>query len=612
MGEAGSHRREQGVLEVEEGGDLLTRAVAGIGRSPLPQTGPLSDSEPPLHLLIVEDNPSYCALLLEMVHGVLGEAVQADCATDLATARERLVGERLDCVLLDLALPDASGLHALKVVTSLAPTVPVVVLTGHDDETLALRALREGAQDFLPKRRADAELVVRAIRYAIERKRAELRLAHQALHDPLTGLANRLLLIDRLETALARSRRSGKLLAVMFIDIDRFKTVNDSLGHDAGDELLKALANRLQRLLRPTDSVARFGGDEFVVLCEELHGGEEAVLVAERLRARLSEPIALRGRELALGSSIGIAFAGETAGAEELIQRADAAMYRAKRDGSGIALFEHSLHEAALEALELEHQLRVALSRGELLLHYQPLLCLRREPALWGVEALLRWDHPTLGLVAPGKFVPTAEESGLIVPIGRWVLEEGVRQLAHWREEGVVPPQARLSVNVSRVQLGSSSFAAAVAECLAANGLPPSRLWLELTETAVARDERAAAAVLGELRSLGVGVALDDFGTGYSSLTSLRNLPVRAVKLDRAFFAEAAEDRRAERVLRAVAEVVEAAELEPVAEGIETTAQLELAKSAGCTVAQGFLIARPAAPHAIRPVLRKLARGVVG
>ena len=601
--------RRRAALEEPSGGDLLTRAVVGLAASPGGATGPLSFGEPPLHLLIVEDNPSYAALLVAMLRGVLGSAVQAEVAPSLAACREKLAAERLDCVILDLSLPDAEGLHALAVVSTAAPTVPVVVLTGREEETLALRALQEGAQDFLPKRRADAELVVRSIRYAIERKRVELRIAHQALHDPLTGLPNRILLLDRLETALARSRRNNRLLAVLFVDLDEFKAVNDALGHDAGDELLVAIAGRLAQLVRPADSVGRLGGDEFVVVCEELHGAEEAVLVAERLRARLAEPIFLRGRSLSIGSSLGIAFAEEEVGGEELVQRADAAMYRAKREGGGIALFERSLHDAALQTLELEHQLRTALARGELLLHYQPLVCLYGGPLLWGVEALLRWDHPTLGLLAPGRFVPTAEESGLIVPIGRWVIEEAIRQLARWRQEGVVPPEARLSVNVSQLQLGSRTLLTGVAEALADHEVPPDRLWLELTETAVARNERGAARLLAELQELGVRVALDDFGTGYSSLSALRNLPVRAVKLDRTFFAEAADDSRAAKVLHAVAEVVRAAGLQPVAEGIETEGQLELALQSGCTVAQGFLFARPAPPHALRPVLRSLARG---
>jgi len=588
----------------------LAHALAGVASTAVThQTGLPAAPKQPLALLLIEDSPPYAALLSEMLHGILGASVEITAAATLEEGRERLREQRADCVILDLALPDAEGLEALRSVAAQVPSTPIVVLTGRDDDALAIAALQEGAQDFIPKRRADGELLVRAIRYAIERKRGELRLAHQALHDRLSGLPNRELLLDRIETALARSERSGRLMAVMFLDLDRFKTVNDSLGHQAGDELLVALADRLRALTRPTDTVARFGGDEFVVLCEELHGGEEAALVAERLRAKLSEPLVLRDRELYVSVSIGIAFAGGCSSAEELIQQADAAMYRAKQEGVGIALFESAFHEAALAALELEHQLRAALHRREFVLHYQPLLRVNGRPELLGVEALVRWDHPTLGLLGPDRFVPTAEESGLIVAIGNWVVWEGLRQLAHWREEGAMPKRALLSVNLSRAQLGSTSTVRAVADGLAAHGIPPANLWLELTESALARDEQAAKQTLAELRALGVRFALDDFGTGYSGLSALRSLPVEAVKIDRAFLAEAADDQAAARLFKAVLGVVQAAELRPIAEGVEREEQLELVRSCGCDIAQGFLLARPAPPIALTPLLRRLVRG---
>ena len=562
-----------------------------------------------LSLLVVEDSTAYAALVDAMLRQTLGQALAVHAAGSLAEAREALRCRQLDCVLLDLSLPDARGLQALEAVQAASPSVPVIVLTGNEDEELAISALQQGAQDFIAKRRADGELLVRCIRYAIERKRSELRLAHQALHDALTGLPNRMLLLDRLEGALARYHRQRRALALMFIDLDRFKTINDSLGHDAGDELLVALAGRLRRMVRPSDTIARFGGDEFVVLCEELHGQDEAIHVAERARTVLGAPIVLRGREIAVGASIGIAFGGPELNAETLLRQADSAMYRAKREGAGIALFEVALHEAALAALELEHALRGALERGELLLHYQPVVQLGDQHRLFGLEALLRWRHRRRGLLGADTFVPIAEETGMIVPIGAWALKESCRQLAEWIQGGLLPARTLLSVNLSGAQLASHAARRALQEALDASNLPARNVCLEVTETTVAGDERATGRALAELRELGVSLALDDFGTGYSSLSMLRSLPVDAVKIDRTFLRQAADDEDLARMFRAVLGVVHAASLRAVAEGVESEAQLALVREAGCELVQGFLFARPLAAGELPAGVAELARG---
>ncbi|HLI31310.1 MAG TPA: EAL domain-containing protein [Solirubrobacteraceae bacterium] len=562
-----------------------------------------------LSLLVVEDSAAYATLVDAMLRQALGGALSVHAAASLAEARSALRSHNIDCVLLDLSLPDAHGLQALEVVQALSPSVPVIVLTGNEDEELAISALQQGAQDFIAKRRADGELLVRCMRYAIERKRSELRLSHQALHDALTGLPNRMLLLDRLESALARYHRQRRALALMFIDLDRFKTINDSLGHEAGDELLVALAGRLRRMVRPSDTVARFGGDEFVILCEELHGQDEAIHVAERARSVLSAPIVLRGREIAVDASIGIAFGGPEVSAEALLRHADSAMYRAKREGSGIALFEAALHEAALAALELEHALRGALERGELELHYQPVVQVGERPQLFALEALLRWRHSGRGLLAPEEFVPIAEETGMIVPIGAWVLREGARQLSEWIKTGVLPPSTLLSVNLSGAQLASQAARRALEETLAESGLPARNICLEVTETSIAGDERATVRALSQLRELGVSLALDDFGTGYSSLSMLRSLPVQAVKIDRAFLRQAADDEDLARMFGAVLGVVHAASLHAVAEGVESKAQLSLVRAAGCELVQGFLFARALSAAELPRRVSKLVGG---
>ncbi len=553
-----------------------------------------------LRLLIIEDSPAYATLIEHMLGDALSDELRVLHAGAITEAQRILREEPVDCVLLDLSLPDAGGLEALEVVQSAAPDVPVVVLTGTDDQALAMRAVHDGAQDFLVKRHADRELLARSIRYAIERKRSEARIARLAVHDPLTQLPNRVLLLDRLNIAIARCGRRPTGLALMFLDLDGFKAINDRLGHEAGDDLLVELARRLQTILRPSDTVARFGGDEFLLLCEELRSEREAIHVAERARAAIAEPIELRGSQVALQASVGIA-CGRPApmSAESLIREADIAMYRAKRAGGGIELYEASMHAEVVAELETEHQLRGASARGELELHYQPEITLAQGARAFGVEALLRWNHPHAGFLPPAGFIRIAEETGLIVPIGEWVLLEACRQLATWQREGHAAPGLTVSVNVSPVQLGSPGFLDSVLHALSASGLEPRCLCIEVTESCVAEDPAGAAKALEDLKGLGVTLALDDFGTGYSSLSALSSYPVDLVKIDRSFIAGIDRDPMVARMFEAVLGVVRAADLQSIAEGVETDAQLELLERTGCDAAQGFLFARPSAPEEI-------------
>jgi diguanylate cyclase (GGDEF)-like protein len=558
-----------------------------------------------LRLLIIEDSPAYATLVEQMLSDALSDELVVTHASALGKAARVLREERIDCVLLDLSLPDAVGLEGLAVVQSAAPAVPVVVLTGTDDQALAMQAVGEGAQDYLVKRRADREQLARSIRYAIERRRSEARVARLAVHDSLTDLPNRVLLLDRLNVAIARCGRRPTGLALMFIDLDRFKSVNDRLGHDAGDELLIELAGRLRSILRPSDTVARFGGDEFLILCEEVRSEREAIHVAERARAAVAEPFELRGSEVTLGASVGITCARPApTNAEALIREADMAMYRAKRQRTGIELYEAAMRAEAVAELETEHELRGASARGELQLHYQPEIALADGAPAFGVEALLRWEHPRAGFLLPSGFIGLAEESGLIVPIGEWVLLEACRQLGRWLHEHSAPGDLSVSVNVSPVQLSSPGFLDSVLHALSASGLQPRSLCIEVTESCVAQDPEGAARALHDLKSLGVQLALDDFGTGYSSLSALSSYPVDMVKIDRSFIAGVDRDPMVGRMFEAVLGVVRAAELQCVAEGVETHAQLDLLERIGCDAAQGYLLARPAPPGEILPWLR--------
>jgi predicted signal transduction protein with EAL and GGDEF domain len=449
----------------------------------------------------------------------------------------------------------------------------------------------------------------------VERILAQEQIAHQATHDALTGLANRLLFRDRLELALARAKRHGSFAALLFLDLDRFKDVNDTLGHGAGDQLLKSVAERLQVALRATDTLARFGdeeftlarfgGDEFVVLCEDLASEDAAVRIAERVQKALSEPFLLEGNEHPLTASIGIVLAsGVDHDAESLLRNADIAMYRAKQRGPGNwEIFDDALRNRALERVATERALRRAIARGDLRLHYQPIVTLA-DGTIRSVEALVRWQHRERGLLGPGEFIPIAEESALILQIGHWTLTEACEQAARWRE--LLGDQAPLpiSVNVSARQLAQVALPEIVAKVLADTGVSGTDLAIEVTETALIEDSEVAAASLRELRSLGVTILLDDFGTGYSSLSHLRRFPIDALKVDRSFVMHLGLEEDDFAIVRAIAAMADALGLEVVAEGVETAEQAAEAHALGCEFAQGYYFARPAPAAEIESLIR--------
>jgi diguanylate cyclase (GGDEF)-like protein/PAS domain S-box-containing protein len=424
-----------------------------------------------------------------------------------------------------------------------------------------------------------------------ERADLERALTHQAFHDPLTGLANRSLFRDRVRHALALSARSRRGIAVLFLDLDGFKAINDTLGHATGDRLLGSVAGRLQHVLRPGDTVARLGGDEFAVLLEDLDGMHVAQHVARRCIDELHTAFAVDGREVFIGVSIGLALAEHGDDADELLRNADLAMYRAKALGKNrCEMFEPGMHHAAIERMAIEGDLRHAVARDELALHYQPVVELGTGRIV-GVEALLRWHHPERGLVGPADFIGVAEESGLIVPIGRWVVTEACRQVARWqRDTGLA---LRLSVNISARQLQAPRLAEHVARTLRTSGLPAEDLVLEITESMLVDDAERTIAKLHLLRELGVRLAVDDFGTGYSSLNYLRRLPVDVLKIDRSFVTGIGTESELTALTGAIVGIGRDLGLDTVAEGIEEIAQLDALRAMGCALGQGFLYARP-------------------
>jgi diguanylate cyclase (GGDEF)-like protein/PAS domain S-box-containing protein len=439
-----------------------------------------------------------------------------------------------------------------------------------------------------------------------ERVRLEAELSHQAFHDGLTGLANRSLFHDRLEQALVRSARSREPLTVLLIDLDRFKQVNDSLGHSTGDSLLQHLAQRFGGVTRSSDTLARLGGDEFAVLLDGASEAE-ATAIAQRYVEQLREPVSVAGRDLVLDGSVGIAVhTGGVGTGEELVRRADVAMYAAKRSGGGhFEVFRPDMAHELGESLGLEHELRQGLQRDEFSVHYQAEVDLATD-AIVGVEALVRWYSPTRGVVMPGQFIPIAEATDLIMPLGEFVLREACHQAAEWRDVGLAPAPFVTWVNLSGRQLSKGGVSGLVQRTLDANGLPANCLGLEVTETALALRGPAgdrARGELEELHALGVRIAIDDFGTGFSSLEQLRRFPIDVIKVDRSFIQGVEHDVKSATITANVASLAHALGLVAIAEGVETAGQLASARELGCDLAQGYFFARPAPANEVTRLL---------
>ncbi len=536
---------------------------------------------------------------LQAVTGSLGEGVLALDAAGSVTfvnpAAARLLGRRaaelVGRPVSDAVDPHASRgqwVHLPRLLAGETLRVDEFCVTRTDGEVVDV------ALTASPVVR-DGEVVgaVLALRDVRDRKVLERRLMHQAFHDQLTGLPNRALFLDRLEHARAR-RRDGRLVAVLFVDLDRFKVINDSLGHGAGDDVLGTVASRLVGAVRPGDTVARFGGDEFAVLLEGVQDRTEAVASAARLLTALLKPLRAGDRDVVVTASIGVAMEDpDAAGPQDLLAAADVAMYEAKNAGGArVVLASQGADDAARAKLDLELELRRGIEVGELEVEYQPVVHAVGEH-LHGFEALVRWNHPTRGRLAPAAFMDVAEETGLVIPLGQWVLERACRAAKEWDLEHP-GTEAVMAVNLSARQFSHPDLCARVAEVLDRVGLHPSRLTLEITETVLMEDTARTVASLQALRDLGVRLAIDDFGTGYSSLSYLKRFPVDVVKIDKSFVDGIATDTVDREIVAAVIRLADAVGMQTVAEGVEQPVQLERLQALGCSFAQGYLISRPA------------------
>jgi diguanylate cyclase (GGDEF)-like protein/PAS domain S-box-containing protein len=510
---------------------------------------------------------------------------------------EEIEGKRFDRLLSEHDRPLLAQLIAVEGVGASDAHTVECALNHRDGTTLTFQVQHT---DLLHDEHVRG--IVLNSRDISERKAFEEQLAHQAFHDPVTKLANRALFSDRVEHALMRAGRGIPEIAVMFIDLDDFKTVNDSLGHAAGDEVLQEVGRRLKIAVRPTDTVARFGGDEFAVLLDGVTGSEDAADAAARILRALDMPVELEGKNVVPRASVGICLVGEeleTPEAEDLLRNADVAMYMAKRDSKGsYRVFEPTMHQRVVERLELRSDLQHALSLDQLELHYQPVVRLAGRDIL-GVEALIRWNHPTRGLIPPIQFIPVAEETGLIVPMGRWILETACREAVKLQERFPRKEPLTMSVNLSVRQLQSETLVADVRKALALAGLPAASLVLEITESLMLSDTDFAMQQLHELKSLGIRLAMDDFGTGYSSLSYLSRFPVDILKMDRSFVGS--EENEA--LTSAIIALGASLSLEVVAEGIELPEQANSLEELGCELGQGFLFAKPMSSAALTDFL---------
>lgn len=559
-----------------------------------------------IKILLVDDDEDDYIFTRDLLSEVEGKIYEVNWEKSYDAALEAIRQKKHDIYLFDYRLGEHTGLELLQEAIKAGCKAPIILLTGQGDHDVDIAAMNAGAADYLYKGEITANLLDRSIRYAIRHKMAEDSILRMAYYDSLTGLPNRALFNDRLKQTLAHSERYNSTSAVMFIDLDNFKRINDTLEHRVGDLLLMGVAKRLSAYIRSSDTVARqspqaitntvarLGGDEFTILLTEIESMQNAAKVANRILNIVSQPFKLDNHEVYITASIGIAlYPSDGTDTDSLLKNADTAMYHAKEHGkNNFQFYKHSMNASALERLTMENDMRRAIDREEFVLYYQPRVDIR-SGKISGLEALVRWEHPQKGLVSPMEFIPLAEETGLIVPIGEWVLKAACRQNQEWQKAGLLHMPLTISVNISGHQFRQENLIKIIEKVLGDYELGPGCLEIEITESVVMKNADTTVSMMNELKNMGVRLSMDDFGTGYSSFSYLKRFPLDNIKVDRSFINDITEKNEDKAIVRAIIAMAHNLQLTVIAEGVETGQQLALLKEMGCDEMQGYLFSRP-------------------
>jgi diguanylate cyclase (GGDEF)-like protein len=572
-----------------------------------------------IKVLLVEDDEDDYIMTRDLLSEITGENFELEWVSTYNPALESMQGNNCDVYLLDYRLGEHTGLDLMRKAMKNGCRGPVIILTGQGDREIDLEAMKAGAADYLLKKQLNAPLLERSIRYAIQRKRTEDHIFRMAYYDDLTRLPNRVLFQDRLRQAIVSAERNNNLAAVLLLDIDNFKRINDTFGHHMADQLLSGIGDRLNDTMRKTDSIAhqsgtelfaRIGGDEFTVLLNEIRGVADAARIAKRIIESLSRPFTLDNNEIFITTSIGMAiFPDDGRDVDSLLKNADAALYHAKEQGkNNFQYYRQSMNAAAFERLTMENDLRKAIERNELLLYYQPQIDLRTGK-ISGMEALLRWNHHVRGMIMPSDFIPLAEDTGLIIPISKWIMHTACVQNKAWQKEGLqtIP----VSVNLSSLQFRQKNILGTILQVLEKSKLKPDYLILEITESSLMENTEETFATLNALSELGLRLAIDDFGTGYSSLSYLKRFPLYAIKIDRSFIKGIPTNPGDAAIVKAIIAMAHSLELQVVAEGVETEEQLDFLRNVVCDEMQGFLFSRPLPSEELSKLLIQEKEGTV-
>lgn len=563
-------------------------------------------NDEPIQILLVDDDEDDFIMTRDLFAEVEGRTYQLDWASNYEEAKEKIKHARHDVCLFDFRLGEKTGLDLLHEVIAEGCTAPIILLTGQGDKEVDFEAMNAGAADFLNKGEISACILERAVRYAIRHKQAEDSIRQMAYYDPLTGLPNRMLLSDRLQQTLTHSERYRSHSALLFLDLDNFKRINDTFEHRAGDILLQEVAGRLSRYIRSSDivsrhsaspvsnTVARLGGDEFIILLTNIESLESAARVAQRILKIISQPFQLEGHEVFVTGSIGIAiYPFDGGNMDSLMKNADTAMYHAKARGkNNFQFYKQSMNATAFERLTLENELRKAAETGEFELYYQPRIDIRTGRIV-AFEALIRWRHPERGIISPMDFIPLAEETGLIMPIGDWVLKTACEQWKIIRGCNFYTGPLALSINISGRQFRQEELASVIEKVIGDSDADPRDIELEITESEIMQDAYTTISTFRKLKDMGLKLSMDDFGTGYSSFNYLKRFPLDMIKIDRTFINGITSTAEDAAIVRAIIAMAHSLKLRVVAEGVETEQQFDFLRELGCDEMQGYLLSPP-------------------